>query len=199
MYTPRKMVGSLTAAVAVIAMGGLLDAAVAASAPAPAAGNGPDEHASMHGCMHGQEHGCMRGHEAMEAHPGMPFMHVLHQLELSDAQRDKVHALMTEEHEKMGAAAEGPPADFVALGNPGDPRHAAAVEAAKQRAVEHVQHFSELEQKVYALLTPEQQAKLPKLLAEEQQHMQEHRAARYDHGGHDGHAGHEGHDGPPRK
>jgi Spy/CpxP family protein refolding chaperone len=99
----------------------------------------------------------------------------------------------------MGAAAEGPPADFVALGNPGDPKHAAAVESAKQRAAEHVQHFADIEQKVYGLLTAEQQAKLPRLLAEEQKHMQERRAQRAAHEGHDGHGDHDGHDAPPHQ
>lgn len=194
MNTPRKLVAGLTATIAVLALGGLLDAAVAASAPTPP--DGPPKEGGMHGPMHGDMHGHMHGHEMMMAGPGMEFMHVLHALDLSDAQRDKVHALMRDEHEKMGAAAGGPPADLVALGNPGDPKHAAAIEAAKQRAVEHVQHFAELEQKIYGLLTPEQQAKLPKLLAEEQKHLEERRAG---HEGHDGHDAHEGHDGPPHQ
>ncbi len=197
MNTPRKLVASLTATLAVLALGGLLDAAVAASAPAPA--DGPEKHGAMHGPMHDGMHGPMHGHEMMMAGPGMEFMHALHALDLSDAQRDKVHALMREEHEKMGAAAEGPPADFVALGNPGDPKHAAAVEAAKQRAVEHVQHFADMEQKVYALLTPEQQAKLPKVLAEEQKHLQERREERAGHEGHDGHEAHADHGAPQKQ
>jgi Spy/CpxP family protein refolding chaperone len=198
MNTHRKIAGTFAATLAVIALGGLLEAAVAASAPpTPADNAGPEGH----GSMHGRGHGPMHGHGTMMGGPVMEFMHVLHGLELSDAQRDKVHALLREEHEKMGPAAEGPPADFVALGNPGDPKHAAAVEGAKQRAVEHVQHFAELEQKVYALLTPEQQARLPKLLADEQKQLQERRAEHEGHEGHDaaeGHGDHEGHDGPPR-
>jgi Spy/CpxP family protein refolding chaperone len=192
MITPRKIAGSLAATFAVLSLGGLLDAAVAASAPPPPAG---DEGHATHGPMHGPMH----GHAAMRGGPGMEFMHVLHALDLSEAQRDKVHALLREEHEKMGPAAEGPAGDFVALGNPGDPKHAAAVEAAKQRAVAHVQHFAELEQKVYALLTPEQQARLPALLADEQKRLQERRA---EHEGRDAagsHGDHEGHDGPPRR
>ena len=204
MNTPRKIAGSLAATFAVLSLGGLLEAAVAASAPPPPAGSeGPAAHGPMdgpmHGTMHGHGRGPMHGHAAMMGGPGMQFMHVLHALDLSEAQRDKVHALLGEEHEKMGPAAEGTPADFVALGNPGDPKHGAAVEAAKQRAVAHVQHFAELEQKVYALLTPEQQARLPALLADEQKQMQERRAEHEGHEAAGGHGDHEGHDGPPRQ
>jgi Spy/CpxP family protein refolding chaperone len=185
MTTPRTFLGSVAAAMAVLALGGLLDAAVAASAAPPASPEAREAHGSMHGPM-----GAMHGHEMMMAGPGMELMHALHALDLSDAQRDKVHALLREQHEQMEAAMKSAPTDFVALGNPGDPKHAAAVEAAKQRAVEHVQHFAELEQKVYALLTPEQQARLPKVLADEQKHWQE------GHEAHGEHADHEGHDGP---
>jgi len=183
MNTPRKLAGSLTAALAVLALGGLLDAAVAASAPTPPAG---PEARESHGPMHGHGHGSMHEHEMMAGGAGMEFMHALHELDLGDAQREQVHALMRTEHERMGASMESPPADFVALGNPGDPKHGAALEAAKQRAVERVQHFADIEQKVYALLTPAQQAKLPALLADMQKHLQER------------HAGHDGHDAPQK-
>ena len=180
MTTPRKFLGSLAAAMTVLALGGLLDAAVAASAAPPASAEAREAHGPMH------------GHDMMMAGPGMELMHALHALDLGDAQRDKVHALLREQHEQMEAAMQSAPTDFVALGNPADPKHAAAVEAAKQRAVEHVQHFADLEQKVYALLTPEQQARLPKVLADEQKHWQEGRAKNEGHDGHDEHAGHDG-------
>jgi Spy/CpxP family protein refolding chaperone len=63
------------------------------------------------------------------------------------------------------------------LANPGDPGHQAAVQAAKARAAERIDHFSEVQQQVYALLTPAQQAKLPQVLAEVQKERAAHHPA----------------------
>jgi len=49
------------------------------------------------------------------------------------------------------------------------------------------------------LLTLEQQARLPALLADEQKQMQERRAEHEGHEAAGGHGDHEGHDGPPPK
>lgn len=71
--------------------------------------------------------------------------------------------------ERLGAIAELP-----ALGNPGDPQHAAAVQWAQKRAADRIQHRSSVELQVYGILTPAQQAQLPKILTAMQQHLSQH-------------------------
>ncbi len=51
------------------------------------------------------------------------------------------------------------------LGNPGDPGYAAAVQRAEAEASGRIQKQSELAGKIYAVLTPAQQKKLPTVLA----------------------------------
>jgi Spy/CpxP family protein refolding chaperone len=59
------------------------------------------------------------------------------------------------------------------LANPGDPGYTDAVEAAKTNAQDLVQRRSDLHVQIYAVLTPEQQAKLPAVLANMEAKMQQ--------------------------
>lgn len=69
--------------------------------------------------------------------------------------------------------------DLPALGNPGDPKHAAAVQAAQARAAHRIQHWSDVEQQVYdTVLTSDQKAQLPTLLPQLQTKMAARRSAR---------------------
>jgi len=161
MFRSTRLVSAALAALPLIAFTGALQAdgaAPDAGAPAPGAP------------MHGHHHD-MHGAGPMGA-PGL--MGVLGQLDLSTAQRDQIHGIMADEHAQMKSERQGEIADFPALANPGDPQHAAAVQAAKQRAADRIQHRSDVEQKIYGVLTPAQQAKLPQLLAAMQQHMSQH-------------------------
>jgi Spy/CpxP family protein refolding chaperone len=105
--------------------------------------------------------------------PEGAFMAVLHELKLSDEQKVRVHAIMDTGRPHDGAGATGE--DFLALGNPGDANHAAAVQAAKTRAAERIQHWSDVQQQVYAVLTPAQQAQLPDVLKAMQARFAAHR------------------------
>ncbi|HVO00074.1 MAG TPA: Spy/CpxP family protein refolding chaperone [Steroidobacteraceae bacterium] len=137
----------------------------------PGDGNAPDgappDGAAPGAPMHWHHHD-MRGPGPM-GEPGL--MGVLGQLGLTPAQKEQIHGIMKDEHARMQSERQGEIADLPALGNPGDPGHAAAVQSAQKRAAERIQHRSDVEQQIYGVLTPAQQAQLPKLLAAMQQHM----------------------------
>lgn len=139
------------AAIAVVALGGTLEMSMAATDPAVA--DGPQHHMGRHGA----------------GPAGM--MPLLRQLDLTDAQKQQIHTLLGNARTQMRSENQGQPVNLTALGNPADPQHEAAVQAAKMRAVDRVQQRSDLQQQIYALLTPAQQAKLPQLLSDMQQRI----------------------------
>jgi Spy/CpxP family protein refolding chaperone len=102
----------------------------------------------------------------------------LRQLDLSDAQKQSVRSIVSEARQQAAAQRQQDAPDPAALANPADPNHANAVEAAKRRAVARIQQMSDLQQRVYAVLTPAQQAKLPQVLADLRQKRAERRGAR---------------------
>jgi Spy/CpxP family protein refolding chaperone len=158
MSRSTRMISAALAALPVIAFTGALQAAD--TAPDAATPGAP---------MHWHHHGHGAGH------PGEAgLMSVLGQLELTPAQKDQVHGIMASEHAQMQTERQGAIAELPALGNPGDPQHAAAVQSAQKRAADRVQQWSNVEQQVYGILTPAQQAQLPKLLTEMQQDMSKH-------------------------
>jgi len=103
-----------------------------------------------------------------------PLRAALRQLDLSDAQKQSVRSILESARGQARSERQAAPPDLVALGNPADPNHAAALAAAKARADGRIQQMSEVQQQLYSLLTPAQQAKLPALLAELQQKRQAH-------------------------
>ncbi len=94
----------------------------------------------------------------------------LRELDLTQAQREQIHSLMDSERAQWkrpeGAGHGKNP--MAALENPGDPGYAAAVQAAKQRASERIQAMSDLQTKIYNVLTPQQKTELSRRLAERQ-------------------------------
>ena len=127
--------------------------------------------AKMQGDARHWHHHDMHGH-GPEREAGL--MSVLKELDLTSAQKDQVHGILSAEHAQMKSERQGAIADLPALGNPGDPQHAAAVQSAEKRAADSVQHWSAVEQQIYAVLTPAQQGQLPKLLTDMQQRMAQH-------------------------
>lgn len=91
-----------------------------------------------------------------------PLHHVLKELDLSPEQKQQVHSIL--ESARPAAGTERP--DITVLANPGDPNFAAAVAQAKVQAAQHVQKMADITQQIYAILTPEQKAKLPQVLAD---------------------------------
>jgi len=152
---------------------------IAFTAAIEAANTTTDSAAQMQGDAKAQgdakhwHHHDMRGHGP--GHGGEPgLMSELRELDLTSAQKDQVHGILSADHEQMKTERQGAITDLPALGNPGDPQHAAAVQSAEKRAADRVQHRSAVDQQIYAELTPAQQAQLPKLLADMQQRMAQH-------------------------
>jgi Spy/CpxP family protein refolding chaperone len=139
----------LLAATAAVSLGGPVLAAPAESA---AGASAPETGHHMMGEMHG--HGVQ----------GL-WLQALHQLDLSDAQKEQIRAVTGKAREQWRAEAESDLRDLLALNNPGDPNHDAAIKAAQQRAAQRIQAWSDAQQQIYGLLTPAQQAQLPQLLA----------------------------------
>jgi Spy/CpxP family protein refolding chaperone len=94
------------------------------------------------------------------------LLHAFRQLNLTPAQQQSVHAILSAAH-AQGAAerkAGGRP-DFAVLSNPGDPNYATALQQLQTRMTSRLQEQSQTEQALYQVLTPEQQQQLPQILA----------------------------------
>ena len=86
------------------------------------------------------------------------------QLNLTDVQKSSIKSLLVSAHQAQGASGESRP-DITVLGNPGHPDYASAVQNAKTLASARVDRESALARQIYEVLTPEQQAQLPNVLA----------------------------------
>jgi Spy/CpxP family protein refolding chaperone len=117
-----------------------------------------------------------RGHHGLRAGMHSSFMHAVRQLNLSDDQKQRISSLLGTQRESMRANADALRANFDALANPGDPNYSAAVSAAKTAAANAIQNRSDLEVQIYGLLTPDQQAQLPKVLADMKTRTEQRRA-----------------------
>lgn len=111
-----------------------------------------------------------------------PFLRAVRQLELSDDQKQRIRSLVTTEREAARANGHARRAELSALANPGDPNYASAVAAAKAAAANAIQRRSDLDVQVYGVLTPDQQAQLPKILADMRTRMEQHRLQRLEQG-----------------
>jgi Spy/CpxP family protein refolding chaperone len=133
--------------------------------------NGGDDH-EHHGwdeeCgEHGHWHHHRWGHRHW-GHGGPGLLGNLRELDLTPAQREQIHSIMEgarDQWKKPEGAGPGKN-PMAALENPGDPGYAAAVQAAKQRAGERIQAMSDLQTKVYNVLTAQQKSAYSKLLAD---------------------------------
>jgi Spy/CpxP family protein refolding chaperone len=104
-----------------------------------------------------------------------PFFHAIHQLNLTAEQQTTVHGYL-ETARQQSRASVASQLDSTALANPGDPNYLAAITTAKNAAAARIQQQSELQVQIYGLLTPEQQAKLPQVLADMKAQHEQRRA-----------------------
>lgn len=98
-----------------------------------------------------------------------PLLHVLHRLNLTAAQKSQIDSVCEAMRPQMRSLAESTHENLEALFGtpPSDARYAALLETAKTNALAHVKLLSDTQAKIYAVLTPEQQAKIPEILAAE--------------------------------
>jgi Spy/CpxP family protein refolding chaperone len=115
----------------------------------------------------GANHWHQGGH--MGGHMGGMMLHTLHQLNLTDAQKQSVHTILAQartqfqaQHQNAGGA------NFAALANPGDPNHAAALQEMQTRMAARIQARDQVQQQIYAVLTAEQKTQLASILAAKQ-------------------------------
>ncbi len=150
----NRNVGLLALALASIAVGGAVGIA-SAQTPAPAA---TTTAAPTPGHMWHRHHGGMILGMTLRA---------TRQLNLTADQQASIKSILASARAQMKAAhASGePPVDMAVLANPGDPNYATALQSAKTLAANRIQTESELQGQIYNVLTAEQKAQLPTVLA----------------------------------
>jgi Spy/CpxP family protein refolding chaperone len=178
------MKSSLQGLVLCIAVAGLAGGALA---QAPPSSPPPPDHPwqrNAGGDGDQDEHGRWHRHHHRH-HPGGPgLLGNLRELDLTQAQRETIHTIMEgardQWHRPEGAGPGENP--MAALENPGDPGYPAAVQAAKQRAAERIQTMSDLQLKVYDVLTAQQKSAYSKLLADKKARWETWQQDRQGHG-----------------
>jgi Spy/CpxP family protein refolding chaperone len=97
------------------------------------------------------------------------FMHLMHQLNLSADQKTQIKSILMQGKSQRKAALAAAHVNRQALAAiaPTDPKFAALIEQAKSNAVASIQERSETWAKIFAILTPEQQAQIPGIVAAE--------------------------------
>jgi Spy/CpxP family protein refolding chaperone len=136
-------------------------AAGAIALAADATGSTPQHHA--HGFKHS---GPMKS----------PFMRAVHQLNLSSDQQERIHSMLSTQRQQAKVTMSAQRANAQVLANPGDPGYVAAVAAEKSAAAAAIQARSDLEVQIYGILSSDQQAQLPKVLADMKARADQRRA-----------------------
>ena len=111
-----------------------------------------------------------QGHKWHRHHGGFLLgmtLRATKQLNLTADQQASIKQILSNARAQAKAAhASGQaPIDMTVLGNPGDPNYAAALQSAKTLAANRIQSESELQGQIYNVLTAEQKAQLPTILA----------------------------------
>lgn len=131
-------------------------AAMVGTAMADQAGTdqGASTASTQHHPMRGRPFGAMPGE----------FMRALKQLNLTSDQQQSIHTLVAAA--RSAQASQAGAQLRTQLENPGDSGYAAAVQEAMQRASNRVQALSDLQVQIYNVLTADQKAQLPTVLAQ---------------------------------
>ena len=100
------------------------------------------------------------------------------QLNLTPDQQASIKSLLSSARSQHQAAAAGnAQVNWTVLANPGDPDYATALQSAKSAAAARFQNEVDLQNQIYNVLTPEQKAKLPQVLADMKSKAEQRRAA----------------------
>ena len=113
-----------------------------------------------------------------------PLLLAFRRLDLTDQQWDRVQAILEVQHLRGGPTGtpEERRGQIAALFDPGDPNHAQAVQAIKDRAVSRIDQAAHAQQALYEVLTPAQKTQLQQLVAQRRAQMQERLQQRHEHG-----------------
>jgi Spy/CpxP family protein refolding chaperone len=145
-----------------LAMTGVAGAVMGQTSGSSSSGSG----GAAAGQWHHHGHGMMVGGGLLRA---------VHQLNLTPAQQQSVHTILTAARSQFQAerkAGGGP--DFAVLSNPGDPNYGNAMQDLQTRMASRIQEQSQTQQAIYKVLTSEQQQQLPQILAAMKAKMSQH-------------------------
>ena len=104
------------------------------------------------------------------------LLRATHQLNLTAEQESTIKGILSTAHAQRKAAGAGA-LDVFTLANPGDPNYATALQNAKTFAATRLQSEVELQSQIYNVLTADQKAKLPQVLADMKSKAEARRAA----------------------
>lgn len=158
--TPNKLRTSILAACAALTIaGGMAYAGAGADGKdaSPRHGHHMHRHAGLHG--------------------GMPLMGTLRQLDLTDEQKQSVRSVLASTKQQREALRDQQRSNRTALAGtmPDDPGYPALIATRKKLAADAIQQSSDTQTQIYALLTAEQKAQIPQLLAERKARWEERR------------------------
>jgi Spy/CpxP family protein refolding chaperone len=164
----NKSVSLWVLAAATIGVGGAVGIASAQTTAPAATTTAPATIAPAGHKWHGRHHGGMMLGMTLRA---------TKQLNLSAEQQASIKSIMASARAQMKAAhaAGQAPVDMTVLGNPGDANYATALQSAKTLAANHIQQESELQGQIYNVLTAQQKAQLPTVLASMKAQAQQRR------------------------
>jgi Spy/CpxP family protein refolding chaperone len=99
------------------------------------------------------------------------------QLNLTPDQQTTIEGILSSARAQHQATAGSASVDMMTLANPGDPNYATALANAKTAAATRLQNQVELQSQIYNVLTADQKAKLPQVLADMKTKAEARRAA----------------------
>ncbi len=154
----------LVAAATVGAGAAVAEAATTSTAPAATTATAPAT-----GGRHWHRHGGML--------VGM-MLRATRQLNLTPDQQASIKSILSNARAQHKAAATtgNSAVDMTTLANPGDPNYATALQSAKAAAEARFQSQVDLQGQIYNVLTADQKAKLPQVLADMKAQAQQRRA-----------------------
>ena len=117
------------------------------------------------------------------------MLRAAHQLNLTAEQQASIKTILSNARAQHQGQAAQAPVDLAALANPGDPNYATALQNAKAAAATRFQNQVELQSQIYNVLTADQKAKLPQVLADMKTRFEARRAEWQQHGTEAGAAG----------
>jgi Spy/CpxP family protein refolding chaperone len=100
------------------------------------------------------------------------------QLNLTPEQQANIKTILGNARARHQAAAGTAGVDLMTLANPGDPNYNAALQNAKTAAANRFQSQVQLQGQIYNVLTADQKAKLPQVLADMKSKAEQRRATR---------------------
>jgi Spy/CpxP family protein refolding chaperone len=98
------------------------------------------------------------------------------QLNLTADQQASIKGILSNARAQHQAAAGTAGVDLMTLANPGDPNYATALQNAKAAAATRLQNEVELQSQIYNVLTADQKARLPQVLADMKSKFEARRA-----------------------